>query len=117
MAALRSSFVAIVGHALSIIAGAPAEQASPARSELSDDTEDDQDACVQRAQASFDADGWQNVSTNGYSILAARGPLSGVIGGVIVCLYKSLTQSTPVIVVAGGGGMPRPTRPTRCKAR
>jgi hypothetical protein len=37
---------------------------------------------------------------NGHSATADRGSLSGVI----VCIYQSLTQSVPVIVVAGGDG-------------
>jgi hypothetical protein len=58
------------------------------------------DACAQRAQASLANDGWHGVSANGYTVMADRGPLSGVI----VCMYQSLTQSVPVIVVAGGDG-------------
>jgi hypothetical protein len=34
------------------------------------------------------------------TVMADRGPLSGVI----VCMYQSLTQSVPLIVVAGGDG-------------
>jgi hypothetical protein len=59
-----------------------------------------QSSLAQRAQASFSNDGWHGVAPNGYAVMADRGPLSGVI----VCMYQSLTQSVPVIVVAGGDG-------------
>jgi hypothetical protein len=59
-----------------------------------------QDACAQPAQASFSNDGWHGVSPNGPTVMADRGSLSGVI----VCMYQSLTQSVPVIVVAGSDG-------------
>lgn len=80
--------------------GAPTAHAGPAMSELSDVADYNQDACAQRAQASFSNDGWHGVSPNGYTIMADRGPLSGVT----VCMYQSLSQSVPVIVVAGGDG-------------
>jgi hypothetical protein len=95
-----SSALAVGGLALTFGAAAPLVHAGPAMSELSYTADFDQDACVQRAQVSFGNDGWQGVSTNGYTIMANRGPLSGVI----VCLNQSLTQSIPVIVVAGGNG-------------
>jgi hypothetical protein len=61
------------------------------------------------AQASLANDGWHGVSANGYTVMADRGPLSGVI----VCMYQSLTQSVPVIVVAGCDGNAAPTKPRR----
>lgn len=100
MIALRSSVLVAAGLALSVTAGSPVAHAGPALGEVSDVADYDQDACVQRAQASFVDDGWQSVAPNGYSVTADRGPLSGVI----VCLYQSITQSVPVIVVAGGDG-------------
>jgi hypothetical protein len=100
MMTLRSSFLAAVGLALSLAVGAPAAQASPAFSYWSDEADYDQDSCAQRAQASFSADGWQSIHLNGHAITANRGPL----GGVIICLDESLTQSIPVGVVSGGDG-------------
>ena len=100
MIALRSNFLAAAGLALSLILmEAPAAQAGPALAYWSHEADYDQEACAQRAQASFTADGWQSIQRNGYGIMADRGPLSGVI----VCLDESLTQSVPVVVVTGGG--------------
>jgi opacity protein-like surface antigen len=97
---LRSSFLAAAGLALSLMAALQVAQAGPAMSEWSATADYDQDSCAQRAQASFAANGWQSVQPNGYSIMADRGPLAGVI----VCLPESLTQSIPVGVVSGGDG-------------
>jgi hypothetical protein len=100
MIALRPSFFAAAAVSLPLAIGTATAHAGPAMSEHSDVADYDQDACAQRAQASFSNDGWSSVSPNGYTIMADRGPLSGVI----VCMYQSLTQSVPVIVVAGGAG-------------
>ena len=100
MIALHPSFFTAAALSLPLAIGAPTAHAGPALSELSDVTGYSQDACAQRAQASFSHDGWHSVSPNGYTIMADRGPLSGVI----VCMYQSLSQSVPVIVVAGGDG-------------
>ena len=87
--------------------------AGPALSELSDVADYDQGACAQRAQASLVGDGWQSVAPNGYTVTADRGPLSGVI----VCLYQSLTQSVPVIVIAGGDGNAASAEATALKSQ
>ncbi len=100
MIALRSSFLAAAGLALSLAVGSPAAQAGPALSFWSHEADYDQNACVQRAQASFAADGWQRLQPSGTAVMADRGPLAGVI----VCLNESLTQSVPVVVVTGGDG-------------
>jgi hypothetical protein len=100
MPVLRLTVLASAALALSLATGTPMAHAGPALSELSDVADYNQDACAQRARASLVGDGWQSVASNGYTIMADRGPLSGVI----VCLYQSLTQSIPVIVVAGGDG-------------
>jgi hypothetical protein len=97
---LRSNFWIAAGLALSLVlAEAPAAHAGPALAYWSDEADYDQDSCVQRAQASFAADGWQGIKPNGHAVMADRGPLSGVM----VCLDESLTQSVPVVVVTGGG--------------
>jgi len=85
--------------AIAVFALSSAAHAGPALSYWSHEADYDQEACAQRAQASFTADGWQSIQRNGYGIMADRGPLSGVI----VCLDESLTQSVPVVVVTGGG--------------
>jgi hypothetical protein len=100
MIALNPSSFAAAAVSLSLAIGAPTAHAGPALSELSDEIDYNQDACAQRAQASFSNDGWNGVSANGPTVVADRGPLSGVIA----CIYMSLTQSVPVIVVAGGDG-------------
>ena len=99
MITLRPSFLAAAGLALSLMAASQAAQAGPAMSEWSGTADYDQDSCVQRAQASFAADGWQSIKP-GRLTMADRGPLSGAI----VCLPESLTQSIPVGTVAGGDG-------------
>jgi hypothetical protein len=98
--ALRSSVFAAAALALALIVGMPAAHAGPAMSYLSYTADFDQDACTQRAQASFDDDGWTSVVPSEHAVDADRGPLSGVI----VCVYDSFTQSIPVIVVTGGDG-------------
>ena len=100
MIALNPSIFAAAAVSLSLAIGTPTAHAGPALSELSDEIDYNQDACAQRAQASFSNDGWNGVSANGPTVVADRGPLSGVIA----CIYMSLTQSVPVIVVAGGDG-------------
>ena len=97
MIALHPSFFAAAALSLPLAIGTPTAHAGPALSELSDVADYNQDA---RAQASFSNDGWHGVSPNGYTVMADRGPLSRVI----VCMYQSLTQSVPVIIVAGGDG-------------
>jgi hypothetical protein len=100
MIALHRSFFAAAALNLPLAIGTPTAHAGQALCELSDVADYNQDDCAQRAQASFSNDGWHGVSPNGYTVMADRGPLSGVI----VCMYQSLTQSVPVIVVAGGDG-------------
>jgi hypothetical protein len=100
MIALQPSFFAAAAGSLALAIGTPMAHAGPALSELSDAADYNEDACAQRAQASFANDGWYGVSPNGYTVMADHGPSSGVI----VCTYQSLTQSVPVIVVAGGDG-------------
>jgi hypothetical protein len=97
---VRPSLLAAAAFGLSLAVGTPVAHAGPALSELSDVANYNQDDCAQRAQASLANDGWHGVAANGYTITADRGPLSAVI----VCLYQSMTQSVPVIVVAGGDG-------------
>jgi len=109
MIALHRSFFAAAALSLPLAIGTPTAHAGPALSELSDVADYNQDDCAQRAQASFSNDGWHGVSPNGYTVMADRGPLSGVI----VCMYQSLTQSVPVIVVAGATATQPPTKPRR----
>jgi hypothetical protein len=96
----RVKFLAAAAVGLSVATGTPTAHAGPALSEVSDVANYSQDDCTQRAQSSLSNDGWQGVAANGHSVTADRGPLSGVI----VCIYQSLTQSVPVIVVSGGDG-------------
>jgi hypothetical protein len=96
----RLKFLAAAAAGLSVATGTPMAHAGPALSEISDVANYNQDECTQRAQSSLANDGWQGIAANGHSITADRGPLSAVI----VCVYQSLTQSVPVIVVSGGNG-------------
>jgi hypothetical protein len=113
MPVLRLNFLAPAALALSLATATPMAHAGPALSELSDVADYDQGACAQRAQASLVGDGWQSVAPNGYTVTADRGPLSGVI----VCLYQSLTQSVPVIVIAGGDGNAASAEATALKSQ
>jgi hypothetical protein len=113
MPVLRFNFLATAALALSLATATLTAHAGPALSELSDVADYDQGACAQRAQASLVGDGWQSVAPNGYTVTADRGPLSGVI----VCRYQSLTQSVPVIVIAGGDGNAASAEATALKSQ
>jgi|ERR1700733_2691523 hypothetical protein len=84
--------------AAAIVAAPAPSHAAPNLSWLSDDFNEDQDACVNRAKGAFAQEGWTGVAvqgTAGISINANKGKLAAVI----LCLDSSV-----IVVVCGGDG-------------
>jgi hypothetical protein len=80
-----------------VVAPAPSH-AAPALSWLSDDFDEDQNVCVDRAKGAFAQEGWTGIvvqGTAGISVNANKGKLAAVI----LCIDSSV-----VVVVSGGGG-------------
>jgi hypothetical protein len=101
---MRINPTASAGALVMLIAFSTLGYAAPAMSWSSDDVDYDQGACMQRAEAAFGRESWDNIHPSGnppLSIAAFKGPLAGVI----LCLDRAIGADHAVVVifVTGGG--------------